>query len=200
MGLGFIPSEMQVGIIRIQPPLFKIVVPKQTSIGIYTISLKLTIREPSVAALTKPISINTKAGQVDPNSVISKNYPTVGYLTRPVNLTITVIPPSTIGEQFKDFWGTRGELIGLFAGGFVGAYAKALFDKRKKKKENACFWEGVSRKCCEVYFSKLIQLPSSSKKNVGVQTEKGRVTAAYSTNSVKMMPTVAFQSSCCSFS
>jgi hypothetical protein len=156
MGLGFNPSEMQVGIIRIQPPLFKIAVPKQTSIGIYTIPLNVTIREPSVAALTKPMSINTKAGQVDPNSVISKNYPTVGYLTRPVNLTITVIPPSTIGEQFKDFWGTCGQFIGLFAGGFAGAYAKVLFDKRKKKKENACFWEGVSRKCCEAYFSKLI--------------------------------------------
>jgi hypothetical protein len=136
MGLGFNPSEVQVGIVRIQPPLFKIAVPKQTSVGIYTIPLNVTIREPSVAALTKPISINTKAGQVYPNSVLSKSYPTVGYLTRPVNLTITVIPPSTIGEQFKDFWGTYWQFIGLFAGGFVGAYAKVLFDKRRKKKEN----------------------------------------------------------------
>ena len=40
-----------------------------------------------------------------------------------------------ISEQFKDFWGTYGQFIGLFAGGFVGAYAKMLFDKRKKRHE-----------------------------------------------------------------
>jgi hypothetical protein len=39
----------------------------------------------------------------------------------------------TISEQFKDFWGTYGQFIGLFACGFVGAYAKVIFDKRKKK-------------------------------------------------------------------
>lgn len=38
----------------------------------------------------------------------------------------------SISEQFKDFWGTYGQFIGLFAGGFVGAYAKMLFDKRKR--------------------------------------------------------------------
>jgi hypothetical protein len=41
----------------------------------------------------------------------------------------------TISEQFKDFWGTYGQFIGLFAGGFIGAYAKVLLDKRKKKHE-----------------------------------------------------------------
>ncbi len=37
----------------------------------------------------------------------------------------------TISEQFKDFWGTYGQFIGLFA----GAYAKVIFDKRKKRRE-----------------------------------------------------------------
>jgi hypothetical protein len=41
----------------------------------------------------------------------------------------------TINEQFKDFWGTYGQFIGLFAGGFVAAFAKSLFDRRKKKHE-----------------------------------------------------------------
>ena len=135
MGLGFNPSEVQVGILRVQPPLLKIAVPQQTPIGIYTIPLNVTIREPSVAALTKPISINTKTGQ-DPNSVISKRYPTVGYLTRPVNLTITVIPPSTLGDQFRDFWGVYGSFIGISVGTIVGAFATVLIDKRKKKREN----------------------------------------------------------------
>ena len=38
----------------------------------------------------------------------------------------------TISEQFKDFWGTYGQFIGLFAGGFVGAYAKVISDKEKR--------------------------------------------------------------------
>jgi hypothetical protein len=41
----------------------------------------------------------------------------------------------TISEQFKDFGGTQGQFIGLFAGGFVGVFAKFLFDRRKKRQE-----------------------------------------------------------------
>jgi hypothetical protein len=68
-----------------------------------------------------------------------KKYPTVGYLTRPLNLTITVIAPSTISDQFRDFWGVYGAfigIIGIVAGGFVAAFAKLMFDRIKKKKEN----------------------------------------------------------------
>lgn len=42
--LGFNHSEMQVGIVRIQPALLKITVPEQTQIGVYTIPLNVTIR------------------------------------------------------------------------------------------------------------------------------------------------------------
>jgi hypothetical protein len=134
MGLGFNPSEVHVDIVRIQPPLFNIAVPKQTPIGIYTIPLNVTIREPSIAALTKPISIDTKSGQ-DPKSAITKRYPIVGYITRPVNLTITVIPPLNIADQFRDFWVVYGSFIGISAGAFVGAFATFLVNKRKKEHE-----------------------------------------------------------------
>ncbi|HET7147050.1 MAG TPA: MFS transporter, partial [Candidatus Nitrosopolaris sp.] len=116
-GSGFNSSELHVAVERIQPPLFKIDIPQQTPLGIYTIPLIVTIREPSAATLTKPISINAIEGKVDPEFELSKKYPTVGYLTRPLNLTITVMAPMTIGEQFRDFWGTYGQFIGLFAGG-----------------------------------------------------------------------------------
>ncbi|CAN5543507.1 hypothetical protein BH18THE2_BH18THE2_24120 [soil metagenome] len=128
-------ADLHVAIKRNQPPLFRIAVPQQTPLGIYTIPLIVTIREPSIATITKPISINATRGAVDPEFELSKKYPTVGYLTKPVNFTVTLIAPMTIGEQFKDFWGTYGQFIGLFAGGFVGAYAKVLFDKRKKRHE-----------------------------------------------------------------
>ncbi|HJT84557.1 MAG TPA: hypothetical protein VJ697_08745 [Nitrososphaeraceae archaeon] len=135
-GLGFNSSELNVAIERNQPPLFKIAVPQQTSLGIYTIPLIVTIREPSLATITKPISTNTNSGIVDPEFELSKKYPTVGYLTKPVNFTVSVIPPMTINDKFKDFWGIYGQFIGLFAGGFVGVFAKYLFDRRKKKHDN----------------------------------------------------------------
>ena len=128
---------MHVAVERNQPPLFKVAVPQQTPLGIYSVPLIVTIREPSIATLTKPISVNTKGGTVDPEFELSKKYPTEGYLTKPVNFTVTVIAPMTINEHFKDFWGTYGQFIGLFAGGFVGLLAKSLFDKRKKKQEDS---------------------------------------------------------------
>jgi hypothetical protein len=133
---GYNSSELQVKIERNQPPLFKISVPQQTPLGIYTIPLITTIREPSIATTTKPISINTPDGTVDPEFELSKKFPTVGYLTKPVNLTVTVISPKSITDHFKDFWATYGQFIGIFAGAFVGAFAKQMFDRAKKKKEN----------------------------------------------------------------
>jgi len=107
--------------------------------------LIVTIREPSVATLTKLISINTTRGTVDPKFELSKKFLTVGYLTKPVNFAVTVIAPMTISEQFKDYWGSYGQFIGLFAGGvcgsiqvgFVGAYAKVIFDKRKNRHQES---------------------------------------------------------------
>ena len=130
---GFNSSELIVNVERNQPPLFKIDVPKETPLGIYSIPLIVTIREPSEAVITKPINVDSVGGKVDPEFEISKKYPTVGYLTKPINLTVTVIAPKTTNDQFKEFWETYGSFIGIFAGGFIGAFAKVLFDKRKKE-------------------------------------------------------------------
>jgi hypothetical protein len=132
---GYNSSELKVNILRNQPPLFKISVPQQTPLGIYTMPLIATIREPSIATTTKPLSVNTTDGTVDPEFELSKKFPTVGYLTKPINLTITVTSPKNIGDQFKEFWSTYGQFIGIFAGAFVGAFAKVLFDMGKKTKK-----------------------------------------------------------------
>jgi hypothetical protein len=94
-----------------------------------------TIREPSIATITKPISINPRGGFVDPEFELSKKYPTVGYITKPISLTVAVMAPSSIADKFREFWGTYGQFIGIFAGAFIGAFAKVLFDRRKKKHE-----------------------------------------------------------------
>ena len=91
-----------------------------------------------MATTTKPTFIAPLGGTVDPKFALSKKYPTVGYLTQPVNLTVTVIPPMDIEDQFKEFWATYGQFIGIFAGAFVGAFARQMFDivKRKRMKIN----------------------------------------------------------------
>ena len=81
-GAGFNSSELHIKPQRNQHPLFKIAVPQQTSLGIYTIPLIGTIRELSVATITKPISINTCWGTVDPEFELSKKYPTVGLFNK----------------------------------------------------------------------------------------------------------------------
>jgi hypothetical protein len=80
-------------------------------------------------------STNARGGFVDPEFELSKKYPTVGYLTKPINLTVTVIAPSTIADKFRDFWETYGQFIGIFAGAFVGAFAKVLFERRRRRHE-----------------------------------------------------------------
>lgn len=135
IGSSFNSSEFDVPIQRNQPPLIKIGVPNQTPLGIYTIPLIVTIREPSMATATKPTFTAPLGGTVDPKFALSVKYPTVGYLTKPINLTVTVIPPKGIGDQFKDFWATYGQFIGIFAGAFVGAFAKQMFDKAKQSEE-----------------------------------------------------------------
>ncbi len=132
----FNSSNLLLTIPKIQPPLFKIYASPHTPLGIYTIPLIATIREPSSATITKPNFINTRGGTVDPEFELSKKYPTVGYLTNPVNLTVTVISPMSVSDQFREFWGTYGQFIGIFAGAFIGSLAKLIFDRVKKKNEN----------------------------------------------------------------
>lgn len=140
-GNNFVPSfnssEIHVDIKRNQPPLIKITVPEQTPLGIYTFPLIATIREPSMATTTKPTFIAPLGVALDPKFSLSKKYPTVGYLTQPVNLTVTITPPMDIKDQFKEFWATYGHFISIFAGAFVGAFAREMFGlvKRKKEKE-----------------------------------------------------------------
>ena len=130
---GFNSSEIFVNVERNQPPLFKIEIPKDTPLGIYSIPLIVTIREPSEAVITKPINVDSLGGKVDPEFEISKEYPTVGYLTKPINLTVTVISPMTPNDLFKEFWETYGSFIGIFAGAFIGAFAKVFLIRERKK-------------------------------------------------------------------
>jgi hypothetical protein len=127
------PNGLHVSIPRIQPPLFNVEVPPQTSVGIYTIHLLTSIVEPSTTGLTKPIFNNKMSGIIDPEVQISRKYPVVGYVTSPTNLTITVIPPLDVNGQFKNFWGIYGQPISIIVGGFAGGLASLIFERITRK-------------------------------------------------------------------
>jgi hypothetical protein len=131
-GSDFNSSGLHVSIQRIQPPLFKVDVSPQTSVGIYTLPFTASIMVQTTATSTKPIFDSTVSGFIDPEFKLSKRYPTVGYITNPGNLTITVIPPPTINDEFKEFWSTYGQTISILMGGFAGGFASLVFGRIRR--------------------------------------------------------------------
>jgi hypothetical protein len=129
-------SELDVNVIRNDPPLFRIDVPMGTPLGIYSIPMLVTINETSDAVITKPISLKSSGGKIDPEFEISKAYPTEGYLTKPVELTVNVIHPMTLSDHFMDFWSVYGSFISIVVGGSIGALATIFYDKRKRRSVN----------------------------------------------------------------
>lgn len=65
-------------------------------------------------------SNHNESGFINPNLQASKKYPTFGYVTNPsMNMTVTVTPPISFAEQFKEFWSIHGQPISIIAGGFA---------------------------------------------------------------------------------
>jgi hypothetical protein len=133
MSSAFNSSGLRVSVQRIQPPLFNVQVSPQTPVGIYTVPFTAIVLITSVDTPTKPISNNRVSGFVDPEFLISKKYPTTGYITAPwMNLTITVMPPLNINDDFKGFWSVYGQPISIIMGGFAGGFASLIFGRAKK--------------------------------------------------------------------
>jgi hypothetical protein len=134
VGSDFNSNGLHVSIQRIQPPLFNVEVPSQTPVGIYTVPFTASVLIQTTVTSTKPIFNHTVSGFVDPEFQSSKKYPTIGYITNPLmNLTITVIPPLTINDKFKDFWSIYGQPISIVVGGFAGGFASLVFGRIRSR-------------------------------------------------------------------
>jgi hypothetical protein len=118
----FNSSGLLVSMQRIQPPLFKVDVSPQTPVGIYTVPFTVSTLIQTIVTSTKPIFNDTVSGFVDPEFLVSKKYPTTGYITNPfTNLTITVLPPLSPSDEFKSFWTIYGQPISIILGGLQEA-------------------------------------------------------------------------------
>jgi hypothetical protein len=132
VGPDFNSSGLHVSIQRLRPPLFKAEASPQTSVGIYTVPFEASILIQSTVTPTKPIFNHTVSGFIDPEFQLSKIYPTTGYITSPANLTITVMPPLNVNDEFKEFWSIYGQPISIIVGGFAGGFASLVFSRIKK--------------------------------------------------------------------
>jgi hypothetical protein len=101
-GTAFTSNGLNVSIQGIHPPLFKVEVSPQAPVGVYTVPFVASILVQTTSS-TSPKFNDTATGSVDPEFQVSKKYPTVGYITNPVNLTIAVIPALTLNETFMAF-------------------------------------------------------------------------------------------------
>ncbi len=139
-GTNYSSDGIRLSTERIQPPLFKVVVSPHTRVGVYTVpfvasmSVNTTLASPTSAPATA--TVERVNGPVDPEFEISKKYPTIGYITGPANLTIDVLPPITINEQFTAFWGTYGELVALLSAGVVGSVSTLVIDNLRRRREH----------------------------------------------------------------
>jgi hypothetical protein len=131
-GTYYSSNGLSVSTERIQPPLFKVKVSPQSPLGVSTIPFVASMLI-STTSSKSPMFNDTVTGFVDPEFRVSKKYPTIGDITSKANLTISVIPPVSVNENFNAFWVTYGTAIVILAGGAMGAFSTTLIDQLKNR-------------------------------------------------------------------
>jgi hypothetical protein len=131
-GTYYSSNGLSVSTERIQPPLFKVKVSPQSPLGVSTIPFVASMLITTTSSKS-PMFNDTVTGFVDPEFRVSKKYPTIGDITSKANLTISVIPPVSVNENFNAFWVTYGTAIVILAGGAMGAFSTTLIDQLKNR-------------------------------------------------------------------
>lgn len=127
-------SGLQVSVQQYQPPIFKINASSSTPVGIYTVPFTATLFLQTTLDLTKSNFSTIKNILLNPEYKVSESYPTTGIITNPnLNLTISVLPPLGVDDQFKNFWTVYGQPISIIMGGFIGGFASLVFSRIHNK-------------------------------------------------------------------
>jgi hypothetical protein len=139
-GSDFSSNGLHVSTQRMQPPLFKVETSPQTPVGAYTIPFETsmliaTTYSTSPTATLATAKVDTVTGVIDPEFLVSKKYPTIGYITSQANLTIDVVPPLTFYETFTAFSVSYGTPIAIVAAGIVGAFMTFFIDHLRRRRE-----------------------------------------------------------------
>jgi hypothetical protein len=132
-GTNFSSNGLSVSAQRIQPPLFEVEVSPQSPVGVYTVPFEASMLIQTTSS-TSPMFNGTVTGIVDPEFQVSKKYPTTGDIIGKGNLTIEVIPPLTVNEEFMAFWNTYGTPMVILGSGAAGVFATIFIDYMKSLK------------------------------------------------------------------
>ncbi len=132
-GTKFTSNGLNVSAQRFHPPLFEVEVSPQSPVGVYTVPFEATMLV-QTASSTSPMFNDTVTGIVDPEFQVSKKYPTIGDIRGKGNLTIEIIPPLTVNEEFMAFWNTYGTPIVILGSGAAGVFATFFIDYLKSLK------------------------------------------------------------------
>lgn len=130
---NFSSNGLSVSAQRIQPPLFEVVVSPQSPVGVYTVPFEASMLIQTTSS-TSPMFSGLVTGIVDPEFQVSKKYPTIGDIQGKGNLTIEVIPPLTVNEEFMAFWNTYGTPLVILGSGAAGVFATFFIDYMKSLK------------------------------------------------------------------
>jgi len=132
-GTNFSSNGLSVSAQKIRPPLFEIDVSPQSPLGVYTVPFEASMLIQTTSS-TSPMFNGTVTEIVDPEFQVSKKYPTTGEIMGKGNLTIEVIPPLTINEEFMAFWNTYGTPLVILGSGAAGVFATFFIDYMKSIK------------------------------------------------------------------
>lgn len=144
---GFIPnvtsfrSDEMSNFIKVQPQGTSNSSPSGVHPGVFDIQVPSKDKI-QAGEYTIPIAVNISTGPAlfPPEFFALKEHPAYanlrGYLVSVANVTVKVLEPLSIGEQFKQFWDTYGQPISIVAGGLAGGAATLLFDRLKKKEDS----------------------------------------------------------------
>jgi hypothetical protein len=132
-GSNFRSNGLSVSAQRIQPPLFEVEVSPQSPVGVYTVPFDASMLIQTTSSTSQMFN-DTVTEIVDPEFQISKKYPTTGDIQAKGNLTIEVIPPLTVNEEFMAFWNTYGTAIVILGSGAAGVFATVFIDYMKSLK------------------------------------------------------------------
>jgi len=132
-GTNFSSNGLSVSAQRIQPPLFEVEVSPQSPVGVYTVPFEASMLVQTTSS-TSPMFNDTVTEIVDQEFQVSKKYPTTGDIIGKGNLTIEVLPPLTVNEEFMAFWNTYGTAIVILGSGTAGVFATFFIDYLKNLK------------------------------------------------------------------
>ncbi|WP_458743109.1 hypothetical protein [Candidatus Nitrosocosmicus sp. T] len=132
-GRNFSSNGLNVSTQRTHPPLFEVEVSPRSPVGVYTIPFEASMLV-QTTSLTSSMFNETVTEIVDQEFQVSKKYPTTGDIIGKGNLTIEVIPPLTVNEEFMAFWNTYGTPLVILGSGAAGVLATFFIDYMKSLK------------------------------------------------------------------